>query len=139
MLLRSNSIWKHYNTGYTLTLSNIIQTKIFLIVEENESKKVLNFSAYVTMATVIRGLALYILPAFLLNFLLFLLTSILPWFLMFQWRRPQPYLGLYEGVTSRLRRFCLLFLFKWLKSGIKAFRTVISINFGFDFKTAYDF
>ena len=43
MLLWDNSIWKQYNTHYTLTLSNI-KTKIFSWVgEENKGKNVLNF------------------------------------------------------------------------------------------------
>ena len=47
MLLCSNSVWKQYNTDYTLTLSNV-QTKIFYRVgEENEGQKLLDFILFV--------------------------------------------------------------------------------------------
>ena len=46
MLWWSNSVWKQYNTDYTVTLNNI-QTKQFSwIGEENEGKQLLKFFAY---------------------------------------------------------------------------------------------
>ena len=54
MLLWSNSVWKQYNTPYTLTLSNMLSEIFSWVGKENQGKKVFNFFAYLKGGVVAR-------------------------------------------------------------------------------------